>query len=166
MWRLWPFLTLTERCCDQLCDRLSVSRRGLVFKWPAWRWCQDCYTQYVQKISEKTWRESYSHHQAEMCFPVKFPFWGGVSCSTSVHGRSASPCSLSSPMCGLGCCHLQFSGPVQKPRTFHLIGQIISGWVSVCVWVNGVCVSCDRLGLRGVFLPLTQSLAGIQQQPE
>lgn len=49
MWCLWPFLTPAEGCCDQLCGRLSVSHWGPVFKWWAWRWCQDCYTQYVQK---------------------------------------------------------------------------------------------------------------------
>lgn len=49
MWCLWPFLTLAGWCCDQLCDRLSVSHWDLVFKWRAWKCCQDCYTQYVQK---------------------------------------------------------------------------------------------------------------------
>lgn len=47
MWCPWPFLTLAEGCCDQLCGRLSVSHWGLVFKWQTWRWCQDCYTHKV-----------------------------------------------------------------------------------------------------------------------
>lgn len=199
MWCLWPFLTLTEGCCDQLCGRLSVSHWGLVFKWQAWRWCQDCYAQYVQKYQKNvTWILLLSPGWDVFNSNVSFSEVGSpaaplctfltLSMQTTIeitqifhhsdreiglgagrnlftlgcsvyHSRSTSPCSLSSPMCGLDCCHLQFCRPVQKLAHFIWLDKWSLGeWM--CVWVNGVCVSCDRLGLWGVFLPLTQSLLG------
>lgn len=91
MWCLWPFLTLTEGCCDQLCGRLSVSHWGLVFKWRAWRWCQDCYTQYVQKYQKNvTWILLLSPGWDVFNSDVSFLGWGLLQhlCARFSH----SPC--------------------------------------------------------------------------